>query len=365
MSNGLSCAVSRHALAEALGSAARIVDKKVTIPIFSTVLLVGEGESLRWWATDGAIWRSGLVPAAQATGSGLVPAAQALAVVKACGASEVTLRADKSFVVVTAGAFSAKLPSLPREDYPTLPALSDVAPSAAMPSEALKGMLTHVMPAILNGSLDLSGALFRLVDNDLICVSTDRHQLAKVSRAVTRAAAFDDAVVSYRVIQELVRMLALGESVEFSLTYNRHIFRVGDDVLYGLPLAVKFPEWQRVIPKDSKTRFSGARDVLLSALDRVALAADDPQRHVMFSITDGAIELSAQSATRGEAVERLAVTTSGPDVSFALKPEYARNYIGQSVSTEIECAAVDELRQVVFSAPQTPDDIYIIMPMRR
>lgn len=364
MSNALSCTVSRHALAEALGTAVRIVDKK-TIPIFSTVLLIGSGTALRWWATDGAIWRSGLVPAAQATGSGLVPAAQALAVVKACSASEITLAADKSFVKVTAGAFSAKLPSLPREDYPTLPALNAAVSTAAMPSEAMKAMLLHVLPAILNGSLELAGALFRLVDHELLCVSTDRHQLAKVSRPVTRAANFDDAVVSHRVIQELVRMLTLGEVVEFSFTYDRHVFRVGDDVIYGLPIAAKFPQWQLVIPKDSKTRFSGARDLLLSALDRVALAADDPQRHVMFAITDGSITLSAKSTTRGEASETLAVTTSGPAVSFALKPEYARNYIGQSLSDDVACAATDELRQVMFSAPNTPDDIYIVMPMRR
>jgi DNA polymerase-3 subunit beta len=363
LSSPFSCTVSRAALIDALSAAARVVDKKV-IPILGTVLLIGEDDGLRWWATDGTIWRSGLVPATQATGSGLVPATQALAVIKACSGSDVRLAADKSYIVVTAGGFTAKLPSLAREDFPTLPVIAATAETCAMASDVLKGMLRHVMPAVLASSLELCGALFRVADRELCCVSTDRHQLARITRPIDRAVMFNDAIVSHRVLQELARMLDAGDSVDFAFTADRQMFRVGDHLLIGLPISAKFPAFERIIPKTSKTRVVGTRAALLAALDRVALASDDPQRHVLFTVKNGAMELSARSPLKGEATESVAVTTTGPSVSFRLNPDYARNYLGESPEEEIACEMLDELRAIVFGATKTPDDIYIVMPMR-
>lgn len=363
MSSAFSCTVSRTALVDALSAATRVVDKKV-IPVLGTVLLIGEGEQLRWWATDGTLWRSGLVPAVQATGAGLVPAVQALSVVKACSGSEVTLATVKSFVVVTAGAFTAKLPALSREDFPTLPPVATQADMCAMASATLAVMLSHVWPSIATGSLQLNGALFRVADDELLCVSTDRHQLARITRPIDRVVAFDDAIVSSRLIQELLRMLEGGESVEFALTTDRHTFRVGDDLLVSAPISATFPAFERIVPKDAKTRLVGDRSVLLAALDRVALAADDPQRHVRFTVKNGSVELAAKSAAKGEAVEAVTVTTSGPSVAFNLNPAYARNFLGESADEEIACAVIDELKPVVFGSTKNPDDIYIVMPMR-
>jgi DNA polymerase-3 subunit beta len=350
-------------LIDALGAAARVVDKKV-IPILGTVLLICEGDCLRWWATDGTLWRSGLVPAVQAAGAGLVPAVQALSVVKACSGTEVTLEAVKSFVVVTAGAFAAKLPTLSREDFPTLPVVAEQAAMCAMASASLALMLRHVSPSMASGSLQLGGALFRVADEELLCVSTDRHQLARITRPIDRVVAFDDAIVSHRLIQELLRMLEAGDSVDFALTADRHTFRVGDELLISVPISATFPAFERVVPQDSKTRLVGDRSILLAALDRVALAADDPQRHVRFTVKDGSVELAAKSATKGEAREVVKVTTSGPSVAFNLNPTYARNFLGESSDEEIACAVIDELKPVVFGSTKTPDDIYIVMPMR-
>lgn len=364
MSSPFTCTVARTDLLDALTCAARVADKKITIPVFGSVLLSAERAGLQWWATDGTIWRSGVIPAAQATGSGVIPAAQALAVVKACDAAEIYLATAKSFIAVKAGAYKAKLPALPREDYPTLPDIAASASFSVISSGSLRTMLARVSPAILSGSLELCGALFRIADGELLCVSTDRHQLAKIGRPLDRAVMSDDSVVSHRLIQELARLAAEDGEIEFSLTETRQVFRRGHDVLIGPPLSAKFPAFERVIPKAGKTTLRMARGAMLDALNRVALVADDPQRNVLFSVAKDAVTLSAQSARLGEASETLPASITGPALTFRLNPDYARNFLNVSDADEIACEAEDDGRPVVFRAAVEKDDAYVIMPVR-
>ena len=102
----------------------QIVERKNTIPILANVLLEGTGNECTLLATDLEVaLRSRCEAAVNKPGSVTLPAKKLYEVVRALPDGDVNIETDKNgtSVKVSGGQFSSKMPTLPREDFPSLP----------------------------------------------------------------------------------------------------------------------------------------------------------------------------------------------------------------------------------------------------
>ena len=102
----------------------QIVERKNTIPILANVLLEGTGNEVTLLATDLEVaLRSRCEAAVSKPGSVTLPAKKLYEVVRALPDGDVNIETDKggTTVRVSGGQFSSKMPTLPREDFPSLP----------------------------------------------------------------------------------------------------------------------------------------------------------------------------------------------------------------------------------------------------
>ena len=102
----------------------QIVERKNTIPILANVLMEASGNEVTLLATDLEVaLRSRCEAAVSKPGSVTLPAKKFYEVVRALPDGDVNIETEKggSNVKVSGGQFSSKMPTLPREDFPTLP----------------------------------------------------------------------------------------------------------------------------------------------------------------------------------------------------------------------------------------------------
>ena len=150
----------------------QIVERKNTIPILANVLLEGTGNEVTLLATDLEVaLRSRCEAAVGKPGSVTLPAKKLYEVVRALPDGDVNIETDKggTTVRVSGGQFSSKMPTLPREDFPSLP-------------EAGGGV-----KATINGK-----SLAQMVAKTPVCDHRRRHALLSQRRAVRAEAGGHD-----------------------------------------------------------------------------------------------------------------------------------------------------------------------------
>src|SRR5918998_508437 len=102
----------------------QIVERKNMIPILANVLIESNGNELTLLATDLEVaLRSRCEAAVDKAGAVTLPAKKLYEVVRALPEADVRLETEKggTGVRVSAERFESRMPTLPREDFPTLP----------------------------------------------------------------------------------------------------------------------------------------------------------------------------------------------------------------------------------------------------
>ncbi|MCC7125266.1 MAG: DNA polymerase III subunit beta, partial [Acidobacteria bacterium] len=162
----------------------QIVERKNTIPILANVLIEATGNEMTLLATDLEVTlRSRAEAAVEKPGAVTLPAKKLYEVVRALPDGDVTIASEKggTSVKVSGGQFSSKMPTLPREDFPTITEPPNVT-RATIKGATLAQMIAKTQFAITGEDTRyyLNGALFLLKPGQITFVATDGHRLALV-----------------------------------------------------------------------------------------------------------------------------------------------------------------------------------------
>jgi DNA polymerase III subunit beta len=352
----------------------QIVERKNTIPILANVLIESTGNELTLLATDLEVaLRSRCEAAVEQTGAVTLPAKKLYEVVRALPETDVRLETEKggTGVKVSAERFESRMPTLPREDFPSLPESSGAAKSTITGS-VLREMVTKTQFAITGEDTRyyLNGALFVLRGDSMTLVATDGHRLALVNAArqpEVKGAEEIKAILPRKTLAELSRLL--GESdidVQYERGENHLFFEIGPRLLISRMIDGQFPAYERVIPKQNDKRIEFERDRLTQAVRRVAILSNERSRAVKFVLDKSKVEVTSSSPEFGEAREPLPIDYPGPALTICFNAQYILDFLNV-----IECDIVAlELKDEVSQAIMRPvgvdgyDYTYVIMPMR-
>ena len=349
-----------------------IVERKNTIPILANLLIDGQGGELQFVATDLEVGlRSKCAATVGKGGSLTVPAKKFFEIVRSLPEVEIRVQEDKGGVKVAAEQFDSRMQTLPREDFPTLPA-SGGPGGSVLPGAVLKEMIAKTQFAITGEDTRyfLNGALFVIKPDSMSLVATDGHRLALVTapRKGTAAKADEDRpILPKKTLTELAKLLAdTSEDVRFYRGENHLFFDVGGRTLISRMIDGQFPAYERVIPKGNDKHIEFERDRLTNAVKRVALLSNERSRAVKFIIDKGKVDVTSSSPDLGEAHETLPVDYSGPGMQICFNAQYALDFLS-AVSTDVVSFDLkDEVSQAVVKpvGAEGYDYTYVIMPMR-
>src|SRR5436309_632105 len=358
-----------------------IVERKNTIPILANVLMEAKGEEVRFLATDLEVGlRSRCTASVAKSGALTIPAKKLYEIVKSLPETEIRIAEDKGGVKVAADRFDSRMQTLPREDFPTLPA-GGSAPTSSLSRASLKEMVAKTQFAITGEDTRyfLNGALLVLYPDSMSLVATDGHRLALVTAprsgkggsAPVKSAGQEPeevrAILPKKTLGELARLLAEGDGdIRYERGENHLFFDVGGRTLISRMIDGQFPAYERVIPKGNDKRIEFERDRLTNAVKRVALLSNERSRAVKFQIEKGKVDVTSSSPDLGEAKETLPVEYSGAPMQICFNAQYVLDFLA-AVSTDIVSI---ELKDEVTQAMMKPvgaegyDYTYVIMPMR-
>lgn len=350
----------------------QIVERKNTIPILANVLLEGTGNEVTLLATDLEVaLRSRCEAAVNKPGSVTLPAKKLYEVVRALPDGDVNIETDKggTSVKVSGGQFSSKMPTLPREDFPSLPEAGGGV-KATINGKSLLQMVTKTQFAITGEDTRfyLNGAQFLLKPDDMTLVATDGHRLALVNVKHDGKKGDDiKAILPRKTLAELSRLLADGDHpVNYERGENHLFFEIGPRLLISRMIDGQFPAYDRVIPKGNDKNIEFERDALNQAVRRVAILSNERSRAVKLILDKGKVDVTSSSPEFGEAHEPIPVDYSGPALTICFNAQYVLDFLNVVESEIVALELKDEVSQAVMKPVGADgyDYTYVIMPMR-
>jgi DNA polymerase-3 subunit beta len=351
----------------------QIVERKNTIPILANVLLESSGGGLTLLATDLEVaLKSRCDAAVDRAGSVTLPAKKLYEVVRALPEVDVRLQTEKggTGVRVSAERFESRMPTLPREDFPSLPEPAGVSRSV-LSGRVLREMVARTQFAITGEDTRyyLNGALFVLRPASMTLVATDGHRLALVTanREKPGAAAEDiKAILPRKTLAELSRLLVEDADVQYERGENHLFFEIGPRLLISRMIDGQFPAYEKVIPRANDKRIEFERDRLTSAVRRVAILSNERSRAVKFQIEKGRVEVASSSPEFGEAREPLTVDYDGPALTICFNAQYVLDFLSVVDTDVVTLELKDDSSQAVMRPVGVDgyDYVYVIMPMR-
>ena len=213
----------------------------------------------------------------------------------------------------------------------------------------------------------LNGMLWELHEDRLRVVATDGHRLAMCTRPVNIALAggVKQAILPRKGVMELARLLSDPEKSVEVIVGNNHIRAVTEAFIFTSKLVDgKFPDYERVLPRNGEKVVLGNREALRQAFARTSILSNEKYRGVRFVLTSGLVTITANNPEQEEAEEQVVVEYEGTPLEVGFNVSYLQDVANVLASDSLRITLADSNSSALIEEPETSDSLYVVMPMR-
>ncbi len=359
---------AREALLKPLQAVIGVVERRQTMPILSNVLIIAKDGQLAVTATDLEVELVAQTEVeAESDGEITVSGRKLLDICRALPeGSEVDVSLSGEKLCVRAGRSKFNLVTLPAAEFPVVEDIK-AGQTITVSQEALGRLIekTHFSMAQQDVRYYLNGMLLEAGGKHLRAVATDGHRLA-LCQADLDGGDLDEqqVIVPRKGVLELQRLMSGEGDLNIELGSN-HIRIQLDGIRFTSKLIDgRFPEYDRVIPKESSNELKADRAVFKGALQRTAILSNEKYRGIRLVIRDSGVVLQAHNPEQEEAEEELAVEYAGEDIEIGFNVNYLLDALGAVEGDDVTLSVQDSNSSCLIRQPGNDDCTFVVMPMR-
>jgi DNA polymerase III subunit beta len=356
---------------DALQSVAGIVERRHTLPILANVLIRKTGGTLELTTSDLEIQVRTQADLGGDAGSyaTTVGARKLIDILRALPADQtVTLSSAQNKLTLQGGKSRFTLQTLPADDFPLVNQSVDFGPAFSVPQKTLRSLVNqvHFAMAVHDIRYYLNGILFIAEGKALTLVATDGSRLALAQAALENEVPNKQEVILPRkTVLELQRLLRDEDTpieMRFANSQARFLFS-GMEFVTKL-VEGKFPDYNRVIPKNRKNAVTLGRAPLLGCLQRAAILTSEKFKGVRVNLEPGSLRISSSNAEQEEAKEELEVDYNGDPIEIGFNVTYLIDVLANMSAEMVKLELEDSAASTLFTIPDQPGFKYVVMPMR-
>ena len=211
----------------------------------------------------------------------------------------------------------------------------------------------------------LNGMLLVIHRGSLQAVATDGHRLSWASLPVDGDFTRQEVILPRKTVLELGKLLTDSDDpVSIDVLASQVRFRFANVELVSKVVDGKFPDYNRVIPVGHTKSITLDRNVLLAALQRAAILANEKFRGVRLVLGPDHLKIICSNAEQEEAEEELEVAYKGEGLDIGFNITYLLGVLQNVDSAEVAFAFGDANSSALVTMPGRDDFKYVVMPMR-
>jgi DNA polymerase-3 subunit beta len=354
----------------ALQSVAGIVERRHTLPVLANVLVRKVGAELQLTTSDLEIQirTQADLGGDDGTFATTVGARKLIDILRTLPSDQrVTLESKDAKLILKGGKSKFTLQTLPAEDFPLVQEAPSFGPVFSLPQKTLKSLMNQVSfsMAVHDIRYYLNGILFVAEGKQLSLVATDGHRLAFASATLDVEVPKQEVILPRKTVLELQRLLSDKDgALELQFASNQAKFRFDGMEFVTKLVEGKFPDYNRVIPRNHKNILVLGRTALLSAMQRAAIMTTDKFKGVRMSVEPGVLRLAANNADQEEAVDEIDIEYTGDAIEMGFNVTYLIDALTNMSQDMVRIELSDGNSSALLTIPDNEHFKYVVMPMR-
>ena len=358
----------------ALQAVAGIVERRHTLPILANVLVRKTGSQIELTTSDLEIQvrTSAELGGDSGNFATTVGARKLIDILRSMPADQVvTLSANQSKLTLQGGKSRFTLQTMPSDDFPLVQEAADFGPAFSVPQKALKGLINqvHFAMAVHDIRYYLNGILFVAEGKSLTLVATDGHRLALAQATLAAEIPKQEVILPRKTVLELQRLLRDEKDgdeglIEMRFAGNQAKFSFSGMEFVTKLVEGKFPDYNRVIPKNHKNIITLGRAPLLASLQRAAILTSEKFKGVRVNIEPGTLRIASSNAEQEEAKEELEIDYGGDSIEIGFNVTYLIDALSNMNVEMIRLELQDTNSSALITVPEQAGFKYVVMPMR-
>jgi DNA polymerase-3 subunit beta len=358
----------------ALQSVSGIVERRHTLPILANVLIRKTGAQVELTTSDLEIQVRTTAELDGDTGNfaTTVGARKLIDILRSMPSDQiVTLTANQNKLTLQGGKSRFTLQTMPSDDFPLVQEAADFGPAFSVPQKALKDLINqvHFAMAVHDIRYYLYGILFVAEGKSLTLVATDGHRLALAQATLDVEIPKQEVILPRKTVLELQRLLkdekeGADSAIEMRFAGNQAKFSFSGMEFVTKLVEGKFPDYNRVIPKNHKNSVTLGRVPFLASLQRAAILTSEKFKGVRVNIEPGTLRIASSNAEQEEAKEELEIDYNGDSIEIGFNVTYLIDALSNMSVEMIKLELQDTNSSALLTVPEQAGFKYVVMPMR-
>ena len=369
--------VERDALADAVAWTAKALPSRPSVPVLAGVMLRVSAGQLRVSGFDYEVSSQITVEVhGDADGAALVSGRLLAEITKALPAKPVEVAAVGSHLELVCGSARFTLPTMPVEDYPTLPEMPETAGTIDAPTFA-SAVAQVAIAAGRDETLPLMTGVRMEIDGEVLALlATDRYRLAlrEITWRPQDPQAHMQAIVPAKTLSDTAKTLgsaggevtlaiARGGAGEGMIGFAGGTRRTTSRLLDG-----DYPKVRSLFPDHHTAQARVSVAALVEVVKRVALVAERTTP-VRMSFSEDGLILEAGGSDDARASEAMDAVYTGEPMTVAFNPQYLLDGLGAVDSPNAVLSFTDPKKAALIVPADSEGEIipgyrYLMMPIR-
>lgn len=347
------------------------VSTSTTLPVLNNILIKAANKKLYFSATNLEIAISYSIPAdVKNEGAITIPAKLISSYVSLLEDSDVEMRVEDGMALhLKSKSSQTKIKGISPDEFPIIPKIEKEACIEITASDLATAIDSTVFSAATTSARPILSGVYMHADKDVLkMVATDSFRLAeKKTKLLKKVEKAIECIVPVRTLLELGRILGTkfeAEPVTIHVSQNQVLFTLDGVELISRLIEGKFPDYEKIIPKATRTKLEAGSAHLAMATKRVSLFAKENNNSIKLTATnDGRLQVATDETSVGEEKAEVDIKMEGENNKVALNAQYLLDVLSrmkENVAIEMD----ERLTPVVIKPAKKDDYLYIIMPLK-
>lgn len=366
--------IPQEDFSQALSYLNHVVSSKPNLPVLGNILISAKGEELKLSSTnmETAVLIKKRVKVVR-DGTTTFPARVALEFTSQLPKGEITVELLDSQLSFTQGKFKAGLATIPAEEFPSVPDIESKE-AFVLDGEVFARALSQVVfsAAPDEGRPVLTGVLWQKTGGDLTMVATDGYRLSYCKTPVPKNENDFSIIVPAKTLFEVVRLLQenKGKEKKLKVFYKEDQNQIGFEsqgtLLVSRLIEGQFPDWERIVPKEFKTKAVLDKEEFLQAVKITAVFARDSGNIIKLTPFGNNVTLRANASQIGENESQAAAKVTGTGEEIAFNFRYVVDALSAIPTEKVVFEMIGALNPAIFRPEGKVDQnfYHIVMPVR-
>ncbi len=366
--------INRDSLLKSLNFVQGVVEKKNTLPILSNVLLNLKGKTLEIVATDlDIVFYDELSDLNIVEEGNTTTSANVLFDIlrKIPQGTEInfTLKNENKLSLKTKNS-DFNLLCLPSSNFPTFDDKFD-GENIKVDKKKFLSLLNKTKISISNDDTRhyLNGVYLHATESNkntfLTGVATDSHRLSSSSILVDNIQSFSSIIIPRKTVFQLCNLLEnIDDKLLIQASANKIKFSLGKIKLISKVIDGKFPDYQKVVPKENTKTLTVSSSDFINSVERVASVSIDRKEGVKLELGRNKLKLSVNSTNSGDGNEVVAAKYDGEDLAIGFNSKYLIDIASEIEDKNLIFNLKNSTSPVLVFDNSDKNSFYVIMPMK-